>query len=430
MKIVMLNTSDRQGGAAVAASRLKEALCREGIEVKMIVRDKTSDDPGVVSINNGWFRRQVNRFRFLWERWVIWTHNGFSREKLFQVSVADTGTNVSKMPEVRRADIIHLHWINQGFLSLKDLEKLMALGKPIVWTMHDMWPVTGICHHAWDCTRYRTECGKCPFLGAKYPKDLSRKVFRKKKTLSPGLLAFVPVSRWLGEKCQESAIGKGVPSVVIPNAIDTERFSPDDKSEARKKFGIPADKKMLVLGAARIDDPVKGFPLLKEALESIPESRRKNMVLFLFGRIKDPAILSGGFPVEIRYWGPVGGPDTLAAIYRAADITVSSSHYETFGQTISEAMACGCPAVSFGNSGQQDIIDHLENGWLAQYPDPQDLARGIEWVLDHPDPEELARRAREKIVALFSIEKVTGQYLSLYRSLLPLPDEASVRSPE
>ena len=414
----MLNTSDCRGGAAVAASRIKEALVRSGVDVKLVVRDKASDDPDVVSIAGTRGKRLVNRFRFLWERFVIWTHNGFSRNKLFAVSIADTGADLSGIPEVRQADVIHLHWINQGMLSLKGLQKLVALGKPVVWTLHDMWPITGICHHAWACDRHRSGCGQCPFLGSGRNRDLSNRVFNRKKRLYSTAPTFVPVSRWLQEKCKESALGRIVPTLVIPNAIDTERFSPGDREAARNRLGIPSGKKVIAMGAARIDDPVKGFGLLKEALLHIPENQRENILLYLFGRIKDPAVLSGDMPVTVLHGGAVGDPETLTDIYRAADVTVSPSHYETFGQTLSEAMACGCPAVSFGNSGQRDIIDHRENGWLAHYPDPQDFARGIEWVLGHPDYVQLAKNAREKIVSSFRIEKVAGQYLDLYRSLL------------
>ncbi|MDL2230377.1 glycosyltransferase family 4 protein, partial [Alistipes sp. OttesenSCG-928-L06] len=411
MKIVMLNTSDCQGGAAVAASRLREALVRSGVGVTMVVRDKTSDDPGVVSISNTWFRRQLNRFRFLWERLVIFTRNGFSREKLFQVSVADTGADLARMREVREADIIHLHWINQGFLSLNGLRKLLSLGKPVVWTLHDMWPVTGICHHAWACERYKTECGQCPFLGSTAQNDLSTRVFRRKQALYTANLTLVPVSRWLQGRCEASALTGRLPVVTLPNTIDTERFVPGDKAEARRRLGLPSDKKIIVMGAARIDDPVKGFSLLKQALAELSPETKAASVLVLFGRFKHPEALSEPFPVEVISLGRIGEPERLPDIYRAADVAVSSSHYETFGQTLSEAMACGCPAVSFGNSGQQDIIDHLQNGYLAQYPDSADLARGIEWALHHPVPAELSRQARKKITGCFTIEKVAQQYL-------------------
>ena len=150
MKILILNTSERTGGAAVAAGRLEKALLRAGISVSKIVRKDT----------------KLNRLRFYWERLIIFLCNGLSRKKLFMVSIANTGEDISSNPLVKEADIIHLHWINQGFLSLNNIKKIVELNKPIVWTMHDMWPCTGICHHAWDCNNFMDECAKCPFLNS------------------------------------------------------------------------------------------------------------------------------------------------------------------------------------------------------------------------------------------------------------------------
>ncbi len=127
MKIVILNTSERTGGAAIAAHRLMKALSKSGHEVHMLVRDRQTDDPRVVSINTGFFTRKINRLRFIWERLVIFAHNRWSKKNLFAVSIANTGTNISRHPLVKEADIIHLHWINQGFLSLKNIRQLLPI---------------------------------------------------------------------------------------------------------------------------------------------------------------------------------------------------------------------------------------------------------------------------------------------------------------
>ena len=138
MKVVLLNTSELTGGAAVAANRLMKALRKSGVEASMLVRDRKTDDPHVVSIDDSRMKRRLNFLRFVWERLVILICNLFSRKNLFQVSIANTGTDLSKHPLVQEADVIHLHWINQGFLSLADIRKLINTGKPIVWTLHDL----------------------------------------------------------------------------------------------------------------------------------------------------------------------------------------------------------------------------------------------------------------------------------------------------
>ena len=179
MNILILNTSELTGGAAVAANRLAKALGKSGVEVSMLVRDRKTDHVKVFSVNNSWTSHRLNSFRFIWERLIIFICNFFSKKNLFQVSIDNTGTDLSKHPLVQQADVIHLHWVNQGFLSLSDIKKLVNTGKPIVWTMHDMWPCTGICHHARDCEKFQTECESCFFLKSK-GKDLSTSVFDKK----------------------------------------------------------------------------------------------------------------------------------------------------------------------------------------------------------------------------------------------------------
>ena len=164
MNILLLNTSDRTGGAAVAANRLMWALRKQGVNVRMLVRDKGLDDDIIISVNTSYLRKQLNYVRFVWERFVIFICNLFSKKSLFQVSIADTGTDISQKDVFKKADVIHLHWINQGFLSLSDIKRIINTSKPIVWTMHDLWPATGICHYPGVCRKYQTQCIACSLL--------------------------------------------------------------------------------------------------------------------------------------------------------------------------------------------------------------------------------------------------------------------------
>lgn len=178
MRVLLINTSERIGGAAIAASRLMESLKNHGIKAKLLVRDKQTDQISVVSLDHNW--RMV--WKFVWERIVIWSANRFNKKNIFAVDIANTGTDITSLPEFQQADVIHLHWINQGMLSLRNIEKILASGKPVVWTMHDMWPCTGICHHARECTRYRQECHNCPFIhGGGGKRDLSYRIFQKSR---------------------------------------------------------------------------------------------------------------------------------------------------------------------------------------------------------------------------------------------------------
>ena len=401
MKIIFLNTSERTGGAAVAAGRLRQALNRMGVQVNLLVREDT------------W----LNRFRFYWERLVIFLGNCFSRKNLFAVSIANTGTDVSKHPLVKDADIIHLHWINQGFLSLKDIKDLVKTGKPIVWTMHDMWVCTGICHYAWECKHFYDECGKCPFLRSDRQKDLSHRIWKEKCFLEKSKIQLVAVSTWLARQAKMSSLTGNLETVVIPNVLDLSVFFKKQKKEIRKKWAFPLEKKIILMGAARLDDPIKGFQFLKEALKILSQER-KDLLLVLFGVIKQEVPFFEQLNVPYVSLGLLKDNDSISELYSAADVTVVPSFYETFGQTLIESMACGCPVVSFNNSGQIDIIDHQINGYLANYKDAADLANGIRWVLDYPDKKVLSEACVKKVKENYAEEVVAARYKELYEQLL------------
>lgn len=160
MRVLIVNTSEKAGGAAVAANRLMDALNNNGVKAKMLVRDKVTDDITVVGLPRS-LRMQWN---FLWERWCIFCRLHFSRKNLFALDIANAGYDITSLPEFKEADIIHLHWVNQGMLSLKTIRKIISSGKPVVWTMHDIWPASSICHLTLGCHHYNNGCGNCKYL--------------------------------------------------------------------------------------------------------------------------------------------------------------------------------------------------------------------------------------------------------------------------
>ncbi|MDR2475463.1 MAG: glycosyltransferase family 4 protein [Bacteroidales bacterium] len=417
MKILLISTFDCSGGAAVAANRLMKALRKQGVDAKILVRDKQTDDENVISVNTSWLKRKINFIRFAWERWIIFCHNRFNRKDLFRVSIANTGTDICGHSLMAWADVVHLHWINQGFLSLNDIKKLLKTGKSVVWTMHDMWPCTGICHHAWGCENFKSECGNCPFLSSKKTNDLSYRIFQNKKHIFQSNIHFVTVSIWLKSMALKNTQIENSDISVIPNVVDTTLFYPADKQIARKQLSFPLDKKIVLMGAAKLNDPIKGFTYLQQAL-SILKEQGENILLILFGSLKDDPVFLSSISVEYISTGLIRDTSTLARLYVAADVTVVSSLYETFGQTLIEAMACGCPVVSFDNSGQTDIIEHKVNGYLARYKDAEDLACGIRWVLSEASYEELSKNAIGKVKQVYDEAVIARQYIELYGKVL------------
>lgn len=397
MKIVILNTSERTGGAAVAAGRLGKALKQAGIQVDKLVRDDT------------W----LNRFRFYWERLIIFLCNHLNRKNLFAVSIANTGTDLSGNPSIKEADIIHLHWINQGFLSLKDIEALVKLNKPIVWTMHDMWPCTGICHHARDCEKFQTGCQSCFFLKSK-GKDLSTSVFDKKLSLyKDANITFVGCSRWLSGRAKKSYLLQDKTVLSIPNPIDTEVYHPMGQGTARELLGLPSGKKLLLFGALNVTDKRKGIDYLIAALRKI---EKPDVELVVFGQVKDD--IRGLFPVPIHSMGYLSDESKIVTLYNAVDIFITSSLEENLPNTIMESMACGTPCVGFEIGGIPEMIDHKINGYVTNYKDANDLANGIQWVLEHGDRQALSDACVKKVQGNYTEKVVAKQYMALYKKLL------------
>ena len=416
MRILIVNTSERTGGAAIAAGRLTEALKSHGIKAKMLVRDKQTDRISTVALGGGW--KQVRKF--VWERVVIWINSHFRRERLFSVDIANTGNDITRLPEFKEANLIHLHWINQGMLSLKVIRKILASGKPVVWTMHDMWPCTGICHHARTCTAFHSECGACPMIYSQKRKDLSTRIFRQKQRLyASGGIHFVTCSHWLEGMAKQSALLANQPVSVIPNPISTTLFHPMKQTEARQKLALPTEGKLILFGSVKLTDKRKGIDYMVEACRLLAKQHpalKEQLALVAVGM--HAAELQPLVPFKVHNMGYVREEHQLAEIYNAADLYVIPSLDENLPNTIMEAMACGTPCVGFPTGGIPEMIDHLKNGYLTKEHSAEQLAEGIYTLLTTPAYESLSHEAVAKVNACYSERSVANQYGQLYAKLL------------
>ena len=413
MRVLIINTSERVGGAAIAANRLMEALKKNGVKVKMLVRDKQTDHLTVLPVGHNW----TQPFKFAWERLCIFIANCFSRKNLFQVDIANTGTDVTQLTEFQRADVIHLHWVNQGFLSLSNINKIIHAGKPVVITMHDQWYFTGICHYSGDCQKYKELCQHCELMKCTLFGDLAKQVFLKKeKMYSNARLTFVGCSQWMADLAKTSRLTQGHKVVSIPNAINTERFLPMDKAEARRAFRLPQDKQLLLFGCQRITDERKGFTLLVEALQLIkkthPDVAQATEVVVVGGQAE---YVRKQVPFDIIPVNYVSDPQRMVMLYNAVDVYVTPSLQDNLPNTIMEALACGTPCVGFKVGGIPEMIDHKKNGYVATYKDAQDFADGILWTLaaDHPT---LSRQARNKVMTTYSENAVARKFIDVYEN--------------
>lgn len=413
MRVLIVNTSENIGGAAIAANRLMEALKNNGIKAKMLVRDKRTDQITVTNLPQS----PLLKAKFLWERYCIWQANRFKRHNLFQVDLANTGTDITSLPEFKEADVIHLHWVNQGFLSLKNIRRIIDSGKRIVWTMHDQWPFTGICHYSGECTKYHTECHHCPLLiHGGSSNDLSAKVFRRKKQMLHGAhIIFVACSHWLEGLARQSALLIGQEVTSIPNTINANIFHPAEKKKVRLQCNLPVNKKLLLFGSLKTTDPRKGIIYLIKACRILKEKDpdlSAQIGIVVVGNQADRIRRFFPFPVyAIDY---VNNERQMARLYNAVDAYVTPSLEDNLPNTIVEALSCGVPCVGFNVGGIPEMIEHHRNGYLAEARNAEDLAEGIRFTLNAPLKSQLSANAVRSALKKYGETNVTSQYIAVY----------------
>ncbi len=393
LHIVLLSYHDSNGGAGIAAGRLKVALEKEGHQVDYIVREKGSTS-NAKKFGNGlisWLKFIAERLFFL----------RFEKDKsirfLFNPGVF--GSDISRHPLIQQADIVHLHWVNFGFLSVSDIAQLTKLNKPVFWTLHDMWAFTGGCHHSGNCEHFQQSCGDCKFLKNPNPTDLSHRMWEAKKTgFAEKNLHIITCSDWLGNRAKQSSILGGHSIKTIPNAIDTEFFSP-----TATNLGLNPNKKYVLFVAMRVNAPAKGFHLLKEALQYLDADTTE--LLIVGGELTEE------LPLKAHNFGQVSDPAKMRDIYAAADAFVTPSLEENLPNTIMEAMACGTACVGFEVGGIPEMIEHEVTGYVAQAFDPKDLAKGINWCLESTNS---GPKSRERALQLYDQTIVAQQHLAYY----------------
>lgn len=418
MRVVIVNSFDKKGGAAIAAFRLHNALNKhEKVHCNMLVQEKSSDLETIQTTTQSKWKKWLNFYRFAKER-LIFTFYEKDKSIRFAFSLANTGEDISRNPLIKKADIIHIHWVYFGFLSLKSLKKLFALNKPIVWTFHDMWGFTGGCHYAGDCRNFRTECHDCPFLKKPGKNDLSNRIFYKKKNIyKKANLSIVTCSAWLKEQVKSSALLKEFNVQNIPNPIDLQNtFVKKNKTEARRRLGLNLEKKLILFGAMNIADKRKGFTFFGQALQILLSQKRDDFELVIYGKSSQEMLSK--IPFKVNNVGMINSASKMVDVYNASDMFVIPSLEDNLPNTIVEAHACGLPVVGFATCGVNEMIVHKENGYLANYLSADSLAEGIRFILETNDYETLSNNSRRFAEQNYAEKKVSEQYYNLYSTLL------------
>ncbi len=417
MKIVHINRSDLTGGAAIAASRIVEALISSGVDAKLLVATKNSDNDYVHTALTNKYDKLKLFFNFLYDV-VSFIPYEKDKKNRFAFSFSKRGFNLTKNNAIKNADIIHLHWFNQGFLSLKGLEQILSLGKPVVWTLHDMWAFTGGCHYSAGCTNYEKNCGQCPMLLEPRDNDISNvQHIRKEAFYKNSNLTFVTCSGWLQGLAENATLTSNHTVKTIHNPIDTSIFKPISRIDARKKLGLPLDKKIILFGAANIADPRKGIKLLIHALKDLDKEEYNSEVeLVLFGKMHEGLEAELPFPaITMNY---IYKTEKLVNLYNAADLFVLPSLEDNLPNTVVESMACGTPVVGFRIGGVPEMVSHGTSGYLASLGDAQGLSKGIDYILKNADNIDFRKKSRENVLEKFEPKQIAQEYIELYKSLL------------
>jgi glycosyltransferase involved in cell wall biosynthesis len=409
VKPVLLNTYDF-GGAGTATGRIHEGLRRIGVDSTMLVQIQRGNDPGVVG-PEGTLRRVYSMARVISDALPLKLYGGAK-----DFSVNWMPDDIGRQLDGLDPDVVHLNWVGENFFSPSSLGDI---DQPIVWRLPDMWAFTGGCHYADGCEGYKSSCGNCPQLDSARGWDLSRWTWRRKsKAWAEIDITVVGPSEWIAQRARESSLFGDRRIEVIPNGLDTAVYKPYEQTVGRDVFDLPTDARIVLFGAASPEDPRKGADLLDDALSQLEADGDYNDVVQVVFGTEQPE-QAPDTNLETRYMGYLNDDESLALLYAAADVMVVPSRYEGFGQTASEALACGTPVVAFDATGPSDIVDHRENGYLATPYNAGDLATGIEWVLDDTDRRDrLGAAGREKALEQYDMETVAAQYRDLYAELI------------
>lgn len=417
MKVVTLSTNDIIGGAARCAQRHHEALRRAGVDHRMLVSWRRSDDPHIHAAPP--FTQAMHlapRVEFL-HRITIERNRAPGADTWFTFPFTDCGAE--GLTIVREADIIEVQW-SSGLVSLDGLDALFALGKPVVLTLHDQWFLTGGCHYSGRCDGYTRDCANCPQLGED-PVGVPATVLALRKEFGEHRKGTViATSRWIHDMAKASPVFAGWRHEHLPSALDLNVYRVRPRDEARREVNLSDDAWNVLFVADRFAEKRKGFDDLVAAARAIGPVRGKPVRFVAMGQ---PVELDPALAERVRFLGVQHDQTTIAAIYAACDAMLIPSHEDNLPNTMLEALATGTPVVAYRVGGVPDMVHEGSTGALVDRGDTAGLARALTTLLESGATEAWRANCRAIAEREISYDVHARRCLTLFDDLLRQPRE-------
>jgi glycosyltransferase involved in cell wall biosynthesis len=413
MRIAQFSYSSTVGGASRAVRKLHDALVASGHDGRLVVADRSGND---------YTDSPVSALQAAWDTALAYADGGLSllqrpADRALR-GVATFPTPLERRLTKERPDVVNMHWVGLGTASVAQLGRIMAT-HPTVWSLHDMWAMSGAEFYGEDTSTTRRKTG---YTRANRPAgdtgvDIDRWVWARKSRHFHTPAHIVTASRWMAGLVSDAELTRSWPISVIPYSIDLDLFAPADNQATRKTLGLSAEDKVVLFGANKGPaDPRKGWDLLIEALGRLwAEGQRFHLVVFGNpDRSQESKV-----PFPIRWLGNIGSDQHLADTYRLADLIAIPSRADNLPLTGLESQACGIPVVAFDTAGMPDVAVHQETGYLAQPFDTADLAHGMAWILsDDGVRQKLSKAARARAERLWRPSTIAAQYLEVYEQTI------------
>lgn len=397
MRIAHFFSGHPSSGAALGTLNLCQGLIDEGVDLQ-VYNDKYDFR---IEKNRLIFDKNILKSLKSLKNNIFDRNHYFGYKKKIKFSSGLIGNDIHNFNKLNKFDIIHLHWINSGFINIRSLEKIKI---PIVWTIRDMWPFTGGCHYTLGCEKFKIECHNCPNLKSYFPGlDQVKKIFEhKSKILQKKKIYYVAISKWLEFEIKKSFILKNQNVRQIYNCVDNFSFFPEDMTVSREKLGLPKNKFIILIGSQFLKDEIKDNSKILEIINKFDD----NFLFITFGNTNQAY-------KNFKNFGFINDKTILRKIYSASNLFLSFAKQEAFGKTLAESVLCNTPVVVNDNLSSKEIISHKSNGYLVK---DDDYIKGINWIKDNLNKNE--KNLNLNTENNFSINEISKKYLELYKTIL------------